>query len=359
MTLHKLLAAACLLVLALAAAPAFAQTDAPPPPAPAPGTPGSEMPSDLAPQPSSSDFWREIRQGEQFSTSLPNDQGAVMIQSEGENWRALRNGPLKNYTAYGVIGVVAVLALFFAIRGRIKIDSGWSGILIQRFTSYERFIHWLTATAFVVLMLTGLNLLFGRYFLPELMGAAAYATMTQWGKYAHNYFAFAFMLGFTLMLLRWLPYNIPNRHDLIWLARGGGLFGGGHPPAKKFNAGQKILFWSVVLGGISVSLSGIALMFPYSTSFFADTAVKVNAIVGTSLPTDITPLQEQQLNAIWHGIVGMLLSLLIIAHIYIGSIGMQGAFDAMGSGQVDLNWAREHHGLWVKEMEKKGAVGDD
>ncbi|HSM20488.1 MAG TPA: cytochrome b/b6 domain-containing protein, partial [Hyphomicrobiales bacterium] len=177
-----------------------------------------------------------------------------------------------------------------------------------------------------------------------------------WGKYLHNYLAFAFMAGVALVFVVWVAQNLPNRHDIKWLLRGGGLFTrGSHPPARKFNAGQKIIFWLVVIGTISVSLSGIALMFPYQTAFMAKTFAALN-LVGFDLPTDISPLREQQLNQLWHAMVGGAFIVIIMAHIYIGTIGMEGAFDAMGSGQVDLNWAEEHHGLWVEELERKGSL---
>jgi formate dehydrogenase subunit gamma len=163
------------------------------------------------------------------------------------------------------------------------------------------------------------------------------------------------MAGVALVFVLWVAHNLPNRHDLWWLLRGGGLFSKGvHPPAKKFNAGQKIIFWLVVIATISVSLSGIALMFPYQTAFMAKTFAALN-LVGFDLSTDISPLREQQLNQLWHAMVGVAFIVIIMAHIYIGTIGMEGAFDAMGSGQVDLNWARDHHGLWVDEIEGKGS----
>ena len=144
---------------------------------------------------------------------------------------------------------------------------------------------------------------------------------------------------------------MPAKIDIDWIKAGGGIFAKGvHPPAKKFNAGQKMIFWITMIGGLSVSLSGIALMFPFQTDMFAKTFGILN-MVGFDLPTALTALQEQQLNQLWHGIVSMVLMTIIIAHIYIGSVGMEGALDAMNSGKVDRNWAKEHHNLWVEEME--------
>ncbi|MDA8723390.1 formate dehydrogenase subunit gamma [Alphaproteobacteria bacterium] len=302
---------------------------------------------------SDTDLWRFVRTGNAGSTQMKSELSAVMIQSEGDNWRAFRNGPLSVYGAYGLAGIIGLLVVFYMVRGRITIDAGPSEDRIMRFGTIDRFAHWLMAGSFVVLGITGLNLLYGRYVLLPIIGKDAFATITTFGKYAHNYLAFAFMLGLGLAFILWVRHNIPNKLDLKWLAMGGGIFAKGvHPPARKFNAGQKIIFWAVMIGGLSVSMSGIALMFPFQTSMFAETFALLNSI-GFSLPTDFTPLQEQQMNQLWHGVVSLGLMTMIVAHIYIGSVGMEGALDAMNSGMVDRNWAKEHHNLWVEEEDQK------
>ena len=308
---------------------------------------------------SKSDEWRQIRRGMQGNVPIPDKQAGVLIQSEGENFRAVRNGPLSTWGAWVLLGVIAVLALFFALRGRIKLEGGWSGLVVERFNSVERFTHWLTAASFVILALSGLNMLYGRYVLRPIIGATAFSWLTWAGKIAHNYLAFAFMVGIVLMFVLWLRENIPNRYDWQWIKRAGGFFSKhDHPPAKKFNAGQKLVFWLVILGGVSVSLSGLALLFPFKFAWFSHTFAFLN-LFGLGLPTDLTPLQETQLSQIWHAIIGLLMIALIIGHIYIGTIGMEGAFDAMGTGKVDRNWAEEHHQLWVDEMKQPSPVGGD
>ena len=305
---------------------------------------------------SDSDLWRYVRTGNAGSSQMKDELAAVMIQSEGDNWRAFRNGPLSVYGAFGLVGIVGLLIIFYVVRGRIRIDSGPSNEKILRFGAIDRFAHWLMAGSFVVLGLTGLNMLYGRHVILPLIGKESFATFSEVAKYSHNYLAFAFMLGLALSFFLWVRHNIPDKVDLKWLAQGGGIFvKGAHPPAKKFNAGQKIIFWAVMIGGLSVSLSGIALLFPFQTTMFADTFAFLN-IFGFSLPTDFTPLQEQQLNQLWHGIVSLALVTMIIAHIYIGSIGMEGALDAMNTGMVDRNWAKEHHNLWVEEEDQKLGV---
>ena len=302
---------------------------------------------------SDSDLWRYVRTGNAGTSQMKNELAGVMIQSEGDNWRAFRNGPLSVYGAFGLAGIIGLLIVFYLVRGRIRIDSGPSDEKIQRFGAIDRFAHWLMAGSFVVLAITGLNLLYGRHLLIPLFGKEAFAAITTIGKFAHNYLAFAFMVGLALSFVLWARHNIPSKLDLKWLAMGGGIFKKGvHPPARKFNAGQKVIFWAVMIGGLSVSMSGIALMFPFQTSMFADTFAMLN-MIGFNLPTDFTAMQEQQLNQLWHGIVSMGLMTMIIAHIYIGSVGMEGALDAMNSGMVDRNWAKEHHNLWVEEEDQK------
>lgn len=320
---------------------------------------GGTVPGQSLGSSSDAEIWRQIRKGKQGNVSIQDKKSGIMIQSEGESWRALRNGPLSTYGTWAIIGIIALLALFFTFRGRIPIEAGASGQTVQRFKGLERFAHWLLANCFIILALTGLNLMYGRYVLKPFIGAEAFSTITLLGKYAHNYVGFAFMVALVLIVALWIKENIPNKFDLAWIAKAGGLFSkGSHPPAKKFNAGQKILFWLVVLGGISISASGVALMFPFEFSMFSGTNAVLN-LVGFNLPTDLSPMQEMQYAQLWHAIVALALVVVIIGHIYIGTVGMEGAFDAMGNGEVDRNWAKEHHPMWLDSEEKASAHGDD
>ena len=300
---------------------------------------------------SDTEFWRQVRHGVSGTVSIPDKMAGVLVQSEGDNWRAFRNGPLSKFGGWLLLAVVVVLAVFFAWRGPIRIEHGWSSRTVERFNAFERFTHWLTAGSFVVLGLTGLNVMYGRFVLKPILGADAFATLTYWGKLSHNYIAFAFMIGIVLMFILWVKDNLLDRTDFEWISKGGGFFtSGSHPPAKKFNFGQKVIFWAVILGGGSISVSGLALMFPFEITPFAGTFAVLN-VFGLDLPTELTPLAETQLSQLWHSILGLVMIAIIIAHIYIGSLGMEGAFDAVSTGQVDENWAREHHSLWVAELE--------
>lgn len=294
------------------------------------------------------EIWQELRRGLQGTVSIPDKKAGILVDSSGETWRALRNGPLPVYGAYALGGMLGLLVLFYLIRGRIRISHGPAGTTIERFTDFERLGHWLLATSFIILALTGLNILYGRDVIMPIIGKEAFAAIAATGKWLHNYVALAFVVGLIMTFITWVFYNFPHPRDLVWFLRGGGIVGGDHPPAKKFNGGQKILFWLVMLGGFSLVLSGLQLLLPNEFSFFAKTFAFLNNF-GFNLPTELTANQEQQFATSWHGIVALFLTVVILAHIYIGSVGMEGAFDAMGSGEVDLNWAKEHHSLWVEE----------
>jgi formate dehydrogenase subunit gamma len=310
------------------------------------------------------EMWRKVREGIQGQVSIPDKKAGQLVQSDGEAWRSFRTGPLPLYGSWAIGGMVALLAAFYLLRGRIRIDNGWSGRNLARFGAWERFCHWLLALSFIVLALTGLNVLYGRYVLLPLLGAETFAWLAGAGKWLHNSVAFAFMLALLLTAINWIPQNVGGWRDIVWLVKGGGmLVRGSHPPAWKFNAGQKILFWLVMLCGLSLSLSGIELLLPFQLALFAKTFALLNKafallnIPGYHLPSELAPVQEMQYAASWHSIVALALITLIIAHIYIGTLGMQGAFSAMGNGQVDVNWAKEHHSLWAdKELERMEQV---
>jgi formate dehydrogenase subunit gamma len=318
-------------------------------------------------------LWGEVRRGTAFTVSIPNQEAATLVQSFGVEWQHIRSsdGPLRTYGAMLVFATFALLFMFYLFRGRIKIEHGFSGQLIERFSAIERFGHWLLAGSFIVLMLTGANLLYGRDLMIPVYAVVVspeaakevYAWTASVGKWLHNHVAWAFIVGLIYVFLLWVIHNLPTRDDVRWLMMAGGLFSEGvHPPARKFNAGQKMMFWAIMLVGSSVALSGVSMLFPNQLPLVSKVFAVLNGlgaemVWGAPLPTELTPLQEMQFVLIWHVLAALALIMLIIAHIYIGTLGMEGAFSAMGTGMVDRNWAEEHHGLWVEEMDAK-AAGD-
>jgi formate dehydrogenase subunit gamma len=269
---------------------------------------------------------------QQFKTiqgrgSIPDTKSYTLEQPAGRDWRHFHEVTLRWIGAVAVLGMLVVLIIFYLSRGMVRLESGRSGRTIVRFNAAERFVHWMTASCFIVLAISGLNITFGRPLLLPLMSPEVFTTWSELAKYAHNYLSFPFTLGVILIFLMWIAGNVPNRVDLEWFKRGGGMIKHDHPPAYRFNGGQKMIYWIVVLGGSAVAVSGYLLIFPF---------------YGTTVET----MQNAEMI---HGTVAMLFIAAMLAHIYIGTIGMEGAFEAMGQGTVDVNWAREHHILWFEE----------
>ena len=270
----------------------------------------------------------------QGRVSIPDQRSSVLMQPAGRDWREFRNVTLRWIGGIAILGMIALIVIFYLIRGMVRLEGGRAGRTIVRFSAFERFVHWMTATCFIVLAISGLNVTFGRPLLLPLIGFENFSEWSLWAKYAHNFLSFPFTIGVVLIFLMWIAGNIPNKVDVDWIRQGGGLIGHVHPPANRFNAGQKAIYWIVVIGGTLVAATGYLLMFPFY----------------------LTGIEGMQLAQIVHSIVAMLFVAAMLAHIYIGTIGMEGAFEGMGSGTVDVNWARQHHSLWVEEESARSAA---
>jgi len=267
----------------------------------------------------------------QGRVSIPDQRSGTLIQPAGRSWREFHQVTLPWIGAIVILGMLAVLVVFYLMRGMVKIEAGRSGRTVVRFNAFERAVHWMTATCFIILALSGLNITFGKGLLLPLIGPNAFTAWSEAAKYAHNFLSFPFTIGVVLILLMWIGGNLPSKVDAEWIKRGGGIIGGDHPPAYRFNAGQKMIYWIVVLGGGAAAASGYVLMFPFY----------------------VTDIAGMQLAQIVHATVGVLFVAAMLAHIYIGTIGMEGAFEAMGEGTVDVNWAKQHHRLWLEEEQAR------
>jgi formate dehydrogenase subunit gamma len=270
--------------------------------------------------------------------SIPDSKAATLVQPQGREWREFHEGWLPWIGGIAVVGMLIALAIFYMAVGRIAGHDEVSGKKVTRFNWFERFAHWMTAASFIVLAISGLNYVFGKRLLLPLIGPDAFTAWSQWAKYAHNFVSWPFMLGVVLLFVLWVRDNIPNRVDVQWIRNLGGFFGA-HVHAERFNAGQKGVFWIVVIGGALMSVTGIALLFPFSLPYFY---IDINGM---------------QLAQIVHAVIGMGFIAAIMAHIYIGTLGMKGAYDAMGSGEVDVAWAKHHHDLWLERQLAKNADG--
>jgi formate dehydrogenase subunit gamma len=259
---------------------------------------------------------------------IPNERARVLEQPAGRQWDHFHEVTLHWLGAIVILGMIAALGAAYLIIGRLRISKGRSGQKVPRFNSFERFSHWLTAVSFVVLGLTGLNITFGKIVLLPMIGPEAFSSVAQAAKYVHNFVSPAFVIGLALIVALWIRDNLPRKVDIDWAKQGGGFIKSKHAPSGRFNAGEKLVFWFALGAGVAVIISGYLLMFPFYV-------------------TDIAGMQIAQ---VVHAVIAVLFVAVIIAHIYIGTLGMEGAFEAMATGEVDLNWAKEHHDIWLEEQ---------
>ena len=265
--------------------------------------------------------------------TIPDVKSYVLEHPAGREWREFRTVTLAWIGGIAILGMLALLVIYYLWHGALHIEGGRSGRTILRFNVFERFVHWLTAVTFVILGITGLNITFGRSLLLPWMGPSAFSEWSEWAKFSHNYISFAFTVGVVLMFLMWVARNLPNHNDVVWFKSGGGMFGGKEPPAGKFNGGEKLIFWLSMLGGAAVAATGYVLLFPF---------------YGTTVA-------NMELAEIVHSVVAVLYVAAMLVHIYMGTIGVEGAFEAMADGNVDVNWAKKRHSLWYEEETQSGA----
>jgi formate dehydrogenase subunit gamma len=286
-----------------------------------------EQPGNNAP------VWREVRSGNEGYTSLPGREMGVLVQSAGETWRQIRNGPVTLYGGWLVMVVGLVLVAIYFAMGPVKLHDKPSGRMIERFTLVERWAHWVMGISFVVLGITGLIILFGKHVLLPVIGYTLFAWLSGLSKNLHNFVAPLFAVSLLIFILMFIKDNLPKSYDFSWFAKAPGFFAGKHIPSGRFNGGEKLWFWGgVVVLSLALVASGAVLLFP-----------------------NFDQLRSTMQQA---SVVHMVAALLVIAaalgHIYLGTIGVEGAYQAMRSGYVDEVWAKEHHEYWYNDV-KGGA----
>jgi formate dehydrogenase subunit gamma len=254
-----------------------------------------------------------------------------LIQGNGREWRAFRNGPLTRYGGWLFAFAFLVLLAFFLYRGPIKVHGAPTGRLIERFNAVERTTHWTLAISFTLLALSGVIIMWGKHIVLPWLGYGGFSWLTILSKNLHNFIGPLFIFSVAVMALLFLKDNLPRAHDIDWMKKFGGMFSktGEEVPSGRFNAGEKVVYWAGLLGlGTIVSITGLILDFP-------------NWNQGREL--------MQQANVI-HAIAAVFFICMIMGHAYLGTIGMQGAYRAMRDGYVDETWAKEHHALWYDEV---------
>jgi formate dehydrogenase subunit gamma len=342
---------AIVLCALVAPAAAFAQSTAPAvAPASAPAAQPSEQDTQArrqAVQPgNNAPVWREVKSGGENYTSIKGPETGVLIQQQakffgqdtmstaGEAWRKYRNGPVTFYGGWFVVLAALAIGGFYLWKGPIKLHEPPSGRPMLRFTMLERWAHWSVAISFCVLGISGLVMLFGKHILLPVIGYTLFAWLTMLMKNLHNFIGPLFILSIVLLAVIFVRWNLPGRGDLTWLMRFGGMLSGKEVPSGRFNAGEKGWFWVGLIGlGTLMGVTGLIMLFP-----------NFEQVRSTM----------QQAN-ILHAVGAIAFIAMSFGHIYIGTIGMERAFDGMRTGYSDEEWIKEHHELYYNDV-KAGRV---
>lgn len=277
------------------------------------------------------DYWQVVKQGSEGRTQDKGSEAGQLINVAGEEWRHWRNQWITPAGIFAIGGTLAILAIFYLLVGQKKLEQPRSGQLIERWKRLDRANHWTVAVLFIILAISGLSLLYGKFFLKSLLGNSLWADYMLLCKLAHNYLGPLFVLGLLFMILRWIKHNMFNRTDLIWFLKGGGIIGNAHPSAGYMNGGEKLWFWLLTIVGLTVCISGLVMDFQ-----------------------NFGQLREtMQISNLLHAAGSLLLIAASFGHIYIGTLGTEGALEGMKTGYVDETWAKQHHDLWYEEVTKK------
>jgi formate dehydrogenase subunit gamma len=305
---------------------------------------GTVQPGNNAP------MWRGVGAGAEGYSSLPKadaPEAGVLIQpfaqypgsrltTAGEAWRQVRNNWIIPYGGSLLLIVLGAVALFYWRKGMIMLHGKPTGVEIERFTPFERSAHWTNAIAFVVLAVSGIFMAFGKFFIQPIIGDTLFGFITYLLKNAHNFAGPLFAVSLTVVFFTFLKDNWPSKEDWAWIIKAGGLFGSEEVPSHRFNAGEKVVFWAGVFGlGLIVVASGLVLD-------------KVIPFLGYERGM-------MQIAHMVHAVATVLMMTMFIGHIYMGTVGMEGAFKAMKTGYVDETWAKEHHELWHDDI-KAGKI---
>ena len=284
-----------------------------------------------------SDLWREVRQRDapaEGTTQVHGVDSGVLINYYGDLWARLRINEVVTYGGALLIAALAAVLLFYLVRGRIRVKGGFSGNLVRRFNRFQIVSHWLLAGSFIFLGLTGLILLFGRELLIPLLGREVFSGLAGISKDSHNLVGLLFIASLLLMLVALVKKNLYEKGDLEWMLTAAGTIGKKHPSIGFFNLGEKSLFWSIILIGLVISVSGLVLVTPN----FGQGRVVMEA------------------SHLVHVSSALVLLALSFIHMYLGLYGVEGALDGMTSGYVDINWADAHHDRWARQCRERGEI---
>ena len=281
--------------------------------------------------------WKEVRSGEPQFTGTRGRETDILIQPQGQTWRALRDGQISVYGGWALVVIFLAITAFYWRKGTIELHAPPTGRKMKRFSAWERSVHWATAISFVILSLSGIVILFGKSVVLPLIGYTLFSWLAVLAKNLHNFVGPLFVVSVTLLFFTFVRDNFFKGHDFVWFRKMGGLVSGEHVPSDRFNGGEKVWFWGGVLTlGAIVSVTGLILDFPN----FNQTR------------------QTMQIANVVHAVGAILFMLGAMGHIYMGTLGMAGAFDAMKTGYVDETWAKEHHEYWYNDVKAGRIAGE-
>jgi formate dehydrogenase subunit gamma len=279
-------------------------------------------------------MWSEVRSGAPQTTTVVGRETNILIQPEGQTWRTMRNSMVSVYAGWALVILVLVIAAFYFWKGTMQLHEPPTGRRIRRFTAWQMTIHWTTAWTFVALAISGLIMTFGKNILLPLIGYTLFSWLTIFAKTLHNFIGPLFLICIVLLFFTFVRDNVWRRYDWNWIRHFGGLVAKRDVPSGKFNAGEKAWFWGgLLVAGLIVSASGLILDFP-----------NFNQTRGTMQITNLVHLS-----------IAALFMLAALGHIYMGTLGMAGAYNAMSRGYVDETWAKEHHLYWYNDI-KAGKI---
>ena len=295
-------------------------------------------------------MWRQVGSGVTGYSSLPRSEApeagnliqpfvqypGSMLTNAGEAWRQVRNHWIIPYGGALLLIALGAVALFYWRKGTLQLHGAETGRKIERFTAFERSAHWANAIAFVILAVSGIVMAFGKYFLHPVIGGTLFGWLSYALKNMHNFAGPVFAVSLVVVILTFIKDNLPRKEDITWLVKGGGLLSAQEIPSHRFNAGEKVLFWGgVFVLGLIVVASGLVL---------------------DKLVPGLEYLRgDMQIAHMVHAVATVLMMAMFIGHIYMGTVGMAGAYDAMKTGYVDETWAKEHHELWYDDI-KAGKI---
>ncbi len=280
-------------------------------------------------------MWRDVRkEGQEHYTSIKGRETGILIQTLGETWRELRNSWIVPIAGWFFVAFACAVGLFYLLRGPIRLHDKPTGRLIQRFTVFQRAVHWTNAILFCILAVSGLVMMLGKYVLLPVIGYTLFSWLADLSKTLHNFVGPVFVVSVLVMAVRFAKDALPSANDLTWIVKGGGIVTDAHVPCGKMNAGQKMWFWGglVVLSG-TAAVTGLIMDFP-NFDQTRSTMIIVNVI---------------------HSVAAGLVMAIALYHIYMGTIGVVGAYEGMRHGYVDETYAKEHHAYWYDDI-KAGKI---